>query len=401
MGTRLALGRLRAMVDRAPMAMVCYDQELIISEWNQAASLLWGIPAREAIGRSLCDYFSEFNETGPVQWTARAWSAGSVDAKAMARSASGDLLSCRLVAVALRDEPDMEETVLYIVLEGQEGLLESEILRKNDEAQQRADLLNAIADGEISNKEIAIQRGKSLGLDLSSRYALFAITIDDYAGKSYEELQKDQRGMKEILRQVTQVCSAEQDKIVWTRYDGFAVLCPLPDPCGDAKSHAMDRARSGKERVTGQMPGVKLTVGVSSSYFDIMDLRRCYREAKEAANVGRRVWGGDEVYHYADLGICQLLTQFQDSGQLQSFVDQSVGKLIQYDKSRKTQLVATLEEILLAPTLKEAAERSFVHHKTILLRKTRIEEILGVSVDDVETRLTLSTAMKILRLIQK
>jgi DNA-binding PucR family transcriptional regulator len=50
---------------------------------------------------------------------------------------------------------------------------------------------------------------------------------------------------------------------------------------------------------------------------------------------------------------------------------------------------------------KEAAERSFVHHKTILLRKNRIEEILGVSIDDVKTRLTLSTAMKILRLLQK
>ncbi len=317
------------------------------------------------------------------------------------RPETGDEFSCRLVAVALRDEPDREETVIYIVREGQDGLLESETLRKNDEAQQRADLLNAIADGEIASKEVAIQRGKSLGMDLSSQYALFAVSIDDYAGKSYAELQKDQRGMKEILRQVTCICSAEQDKIVWTRYDGFAVLCPLPDPCNDVKCHALDRARSGKERVISQMPGVKLTVGVSSSYLDIMDLRRCYREAKEAASVGRRVWGGDDVYHYADLGICQLLTQFQDSGQLQSFVDQSVGNLIEYDKARKTQLVATLEEILLAPTLKEAAERSFVHHKTILLRKNRIEEILGVSIDDVETRLTLSTAMKILRLLHK
>jgi len=401
MVNRQGLNRLRAMIDQAPMAMVCYDKGLTITEWNHAAEHLLGLVAHDAIGLSICDFFSNNDESGPQRWKMMAWASGSMDGSACAQTATGEKFPCRLVAVALRDEPDRGETVVYVVREGQDGLLESEILRKNDEVQQRADLLNAIADGEISSKEIAIQRGKTLGLDLSGRYALFAISIDNYNGQSYEELQKDQRGMKELLRQVTQICAAEQDKIVWTRYDGFAVLCPLPDPCIDVKSHALARARSGRERVTGQMPGVKLTVGVSSSYFDVMDLRRCYREAKEAANVGRRVWGGGDVYHYTDLGICQLLTQFQDSGQLQSFVDQSVGKLIQYDKTRKTQLVATLEEILLASTLKEAAERSFVHHKTILLRKNRIEEILGVSIDDVETRLTLSTAMKILRLTKQ
>ena len=63
--------------------------------------------------------------------------------------------------------------------------------------------------------------------------------------------------------------------------------------------------------------------------------------------------------------------------------------------------MATLEEILTAPNLKEAAERSFVHHKTMLARKNKIESILEVSIDDVETRLTLSTAMKILRLLPR
>jgi len=279
------------------------------------------------------------------------------------------------------------------------GTREAEVLRKSDEAQQRADLLNAIADGEIASNAVAIERGRSLGMDLSARYALFAISIDDYCGKSYTELQKDQRGMSELLRHVTHICSAEQDKIVWTRYDGFAVLCPLPETCDDFKGHALARAKSGKDRVVRQMPGVKLTVGVSSNYTDVLDIRRCYREAREAATVGQRVWGGNDVYHYADLGICQLLTQFQDPGQLHTFVERSLGKLIRQDAAKGTQLVETLEDILSAANLKEAAERSFVHHKTILARKNRIESILGVSVDDMETRLTLSTAMKILRLM--
>ena len=392
------IDRLSAIMSQAPIAILAYDEELRVTEWNDGAFRLLGVLAQEAKGRKATDFFVSAESDGPALWAKIARENGKTELTAQGKRLDEETFAVHIVSAALPDQATQSETVLYIVRSGY-GTREEEALRRSDEAQQRADLLNAIADGEISSSVVAIDRGRSLGMDLSARYALFAISIDDFEGKSYEELQKDQRGMKEVLRQVTHICSSEQDKIVWTRYDGFAVLCPLPDPCADSKGHSMARAKSGKERVIRQIPGVKLTVGVSSSYSDVLDIRRCYKEAKEAANVGRRVWGGNDVYHYADLGICQLLTQFQDAGQLHAFVERSLGKLIQQDATKGSQLVATLEEILSAPNLKEAAERSFVHHKTILARKNRIESILGVSIDDMETRLTLSTAMKILRLL--
>ena len=392
--------RLHTIIAQAPIAILTFDEDLQVTEWNNAAFHLFGVLPQDAKGRTVTDFFVAQDHNSPRTWAEIAGAEGSAEFAGTGRMPDGEPFPIRIVSAALSRQPEQTETVLYVARAGY-GPREAETLRKNDEAQQRADLLNAIADGEIADSEVAIERGRSLGMDLSVRYALFAISIDDYCGKSYGELQKDQRGMKELLRHVTHICSAEQDKIVWTRYDGFAVLCPLPGTCTDSKEHALARAKSGKERVIRQMPGVKLTIGVSSSYTDVLDMRRCYREAKEAANVGRRVWGENGVYHYADLGICQLLTQFQDSEQLHSFVDRSLGKLIQQDAAKGTQLVATLEDILSAANLKEAAERSFVHHKTVLARKNRIESILGVSIDDMETRLTLSTAMKILRLLPK
>ena len=392
--------RLHTIVVQAPIAILTFDAKLRVTEWNNAAFHLFGVLPQDAKGRTVTDFLVSEENNGPRTWAEIAGAEGSAEFTGTGLMPDGEAFPVRIVSAALPGQSEQDETVLYVARAGY-GAREAETLRKNDEAQQRTDLLNAIADGEIADSEVALERGRSLGMDLSVRYALFAISIDDYCGKSYGELQKDQRGMKDLLRHVTHICSAEQDKIVWTRYDGFAVLCPLPVACIDSKEHALARAKSGKERVIRQMPGVKLTIGVSSSYTDVLDMKRCYREAKEAANVGRRVWGENGVYHYADLGICQLLTQFQDSEQLHSFVDRSLGKLIQQDATKGTQLVATLEDILSAANLKEAAERSFVHHKTVLARKNRIESILGVSIDDMETRLTLSTAMKILRLLPK
>ncbi len=81
MGTRLALGRLRAMIDWAPMAMISYGPEMTIIEWNQAAAHLLGVAARDAIGRSVCDFFLENDETGPRRWKRMAWASGSADAR--------------------------------------------------------------------------------------------------------------------------------------------------------------------------------------------------------------------------------------------------------------------------------------------------------------------------------
>lgn len=391
------IGFFRELIAHAPMAMLAFNPEFRISACNKAAAGLFGLLEKETLGRHINEFFISSYQPELPDWTKLLEQSDLLETTLQGRNVCGTLFPAKVI---MRRFPDIAsvETAIYVLCAGQE-VLESEVLRKNDEVQQRADLLNAIVDGEIADSSVAIERGRTLGMDLSVRYALFAVSIDNYAGKPYAELQKDQRGMKELLKQVTQICSAEQDKIVWTRYDGFAVLCPLPESCSDCKAHSLARAKSGRERITNDLQGVSLTVGVSSSYNEILDIRRCYREAKEAANVGQRIWGGNGVYHYADLGICQLLTQFQDPEQLRNFVERSLGKLIQHDETKKTQLVATLEEILSAPNLKEAAERSFVHHKTILFRKNRIEEILGVSIDDMETRLTLSTAVKILRLL--
>ena len=399
MSDEQAVDSMRAIFAQAPLAILVLDGELRLTDWNQAAAQMFGVPSAKAMGQSVDEFFCVTCGDTTDFWSTRLSALGTGELPGRVRQGNGASFPVRVLAAKLPGLLAEETTALYVVRN--DGAQELEAWRASDQLQQKADLLNAIIDGELGSSEIAVARGRSLGLDLPARYALFAISIDDYQGKSFAELQKDQRSMKNALRQVTNICSAEQDKIVWTRYDGFAVLCPLPENCADIKGHAMARAKSGKERVIRQLPDIKLTVGVSSSYTDVLDISRCYREAKEAVNVGQRIWGGNGVYHYADLGICQLLSQFKDSTQLQAFVERSLGKLLRQDAAKGTQLVATLEEILSAANLKEAAERSFVHHKTILARKNKIEAILGVSIDDVETRLTLSTAMKILRLLPK
>ena len=59
MGKDRSLNRLQAMFDRAPMAMLCFDKGLRVTEWNQAATRQLGIMASEAKGRSVLEFFSD------------------------------------------------------------------------------------------------------------------------------------------------------------------------------------------------------------------------------------------------------------------------------------------------------------------------------------------------------
>lgn len=386
-----------AIVEAAPNAILTFDGKGAVQTWNLAASRLFGTALATEASPTLGTLF--IPETGQTMesWLSSLGKRGVLELGAAARITGEQILPAHIVLTMLPGDLATAGGVLYVTRFGREAEA-FDAMRRGDEEQQRADLLNGLIDGEITDHDAVVRRARTLGLDLTSKYALFAVTIDEFLGKPFSELQKDQKCIKELLKQVTFICSSETDKIVWSRYDGFVVLCPVPELCVNPKEVALTRAKSGQERIVSQLQGVKLTVGVSSSYMSVLDIKRCYREAKEAATVGKRVWGGNKVYHYADLGICQLLAQFRDADQLREFVQTALGKLIDHDKSKGTQLVDTLEELLSSANMKEAAERSFVHHKTMMFRKARIEEVLGISLDDVEARLTLATAIKILRM---
>lgn len=116
--------------------------------------------------------------------------------------------------------------------------------------------------------------------------------------------------------------------------------------------------------------------------------------------IGRGVWPNQRVYHFENCGIFQVLIPFADTDEAEVFIQRVLGPLLEYDKKNQTQLVDTLEMILSGLSLKEVAQQTFFHYKTIQSRKQRIETILNVTLDSSEVRMMLSTAMNLLKISQ-
>ncbi len=95
------------------------------------------------------------------------------------------------------------------------------------------------------------------------------------------------------------------------------------------------------------------------------------------------------------LGILRLLVPLSTGPELAAFVEDELGALLTYDSARDNTLLPTLEALLKHDNNKtEAASILYIQRRTLYYRIERIEQILGVSLDDHDTRLRLSVALR-------
>ena len=133
-------------------------------------------------------------------------------------------------------------------------------------------------------------------------------------------------------------------------------------------------------------------------YPGIKGLGLSYQEAEQALVLGKRLFGDGSVSFFGDLGIYRLLLSL-NTKELQSYYQQSLGRLVDYDGKHGGELVHTLETILKYPTAMETSQVLHVHRNTLNYRIQRIQEITNLALDDGDNRLMLHLALKVSEVI--
>jgi PucR family transcriptional regulator, purine catabolism regulatory protein len=120
-------------------------------------------------------------------------------------------------------------------------------------------------------------------------------------------------------------------------------------------------------------------------------LRRVRRSAGAATALPPRRW-----YDARRPGVTDLLHDLRDSPELDAFVDEQLGPLLK-GSARRRVLLETLEAYLAARGRKAPAARTLhLERQSLYLRLRRIEELLGVSLDDEDAVLGLHLAVRAL-----
>jgi purine catabolism regulator len=121
-------------------------------------------------------------------------------------------------------------------------------------------------------------------------------------------------------------------------------------------------------------------------------LRRVRRSAGAATALSPRHW-----YDARRPGVTDLLHDLRDAPELDAFVDEQLGPLLEGGSARQRALLETLEAYLAAGGRKAQAARALhLERQSLYLRLRRIEELLGVSLDDEDAVLGLHLAVRAL-----
>ena len=143
------------------------------------------------------------------------------------------------------------------------------------------------------------------------------------------------------------------------------------------------------------IPGVKPVWGVSGVCDRSFSLDRASQEASTALRAAAKLKAGT-VASYDELGVVRLFVASQGDDSIREFVRQMLGEVIEYDKKKDAQLLETLRTYFESNcSQQDAADKLFVHHKTVRYRLTRIEQLNGLDLSKHEDRINLDLALKV------
>jgi sugar diacid utilization regulator len=264
--------------------------------------------------------------------------------------------------------------VLTIELAHRRDLAEAEL-------RLRGDLVADLVTG--CHTESAPSRAAALGHDLSGPHQVLAVR---WGGFCTEE---DAVGSVE---RAARLC--DLDALVAHRSGAVVLVAARP---ASGATHRWPELPAALARIR---PGTTGFLGVGTVCPTPADLPRSYTEALHALAV-RESSESPGLTCFEDLGVLRLLFPGAEHREVDQFVRDWLGSLIDYDRIKGTDLVTTLSHYFdSAGNYDKTAASLHIHRSTLRYRIKRIRELTGHELGAVDCRLNLQVATRAWQVLQ-
>lgn len=253
----------------------------------------------------------------------------------------------------------------------------------------RTDYLNLLVLKDTNLSEGMIAEAKTLAIDGTARVFCCLISI-----KESKSMITDNIKGTSLLTEVIFILNMVPNTIAWDCSGNISIIY---QSTLNSNINITDITGNIYQLILKHYPELIIKVGVSRENIGLLGIQKSYHQALTALNALLTEHTKEKISYYQQLGVMKLLSGILDSSLQNEFIHDHLGALITYDQEHGVEFVLSLEEILRCNSLKEAANQLYIHPKTIIFRKKRIESILGISLDDYETRLSLSMAIKLFK----
>ena len=259
---------------------------------------------------------------------------------------------------------------------------------------EREEILWDLIEGSPASRLMAVDRSKWLRPQLAQPQRVLRGRLWDpeveLAGAT-GELVRSGRVRHRLLARLREFMAAEgAGELVALRGNELAAIIPFT---------LLPKVRRIVDDITAIVcdfiPDVEPVWGVSGVCERPLSLDRASREASTALRAAEKLKAGT-VASYDELGVVRLFVASQGDDSIREFVRQMLGDIIEYDERKDGRLLQTLRVYFEANcSQQDAADKLFVHHKTVRYRLTRIEELTGLDLSKHEDRINLDLALKV------
>jgi len=174
------------------------------------------------------------------------------------------------------------------------------------------------------------------------------------------------------------------------RHAGLVVLLTDGRPDPRALHHAISE-------ILGRTTSV---IGIGSRCAVPDDFPQSFIEARRAISIRLRSVKPEGAVAFDELGFYRLIDAAHGDGDVEGFVREWLGPLLDYDDSKNSELVMTLSDYLeCGGNYDESAAALHIHRSTLRYRLARIAELTGHDLRKVDTRFNLHAATRAWRFL--
>lgn len=302
--------------------------------------------------------------------------------------------------IVIFKEPVTVDEQIYGPLKRIASTVALELSREKAVYERRIRLEQALLENIIDNygaldENTIRQQMSALGWDYAARQLIAVLHLERRDGIS--DRQKLEQQVQKVSYRLTDWLKRQTFQGIFCR-KGEKLVCLFALPLqmeqpAEALSTAFEDLLEELGRDFGEL---LISVGLSRPAARLGELGNAYSDAQRAVRMGRRAYGGGNVYDYRKMGVYRLLFTHNDTDSLREFYEDYLAPLVQYDQKHGSDLVHTIEAYYQnnGNTL-ATAEQLYIHRNTLNYRLKRASETLGFDVDAVERKLCVSLALQI------
>jgi purine catabolism regulator len=142
-------------------------------------------------------------------------------------------------------------------------------------------------------------------------------------------------------------------------------------------------------------------IGVGKASPEFLELRKSYTQAQEAIRIASQVRSDSVVAFYEELLIYHVLDSVNNRETLDEIYQSALGRLIEYDKTNRTNLVETLEHYFQSGgNISDAAKTMYLHRNTFIYRFEKIKTILESELKNPDEVFKIQMGLLIMKILK-